>query len=316
MFSHFDTTAIKEHERIDYWMQAICRFYPHASGQRPNRLPFSAQLERTVLGSVEVSEICCSPLRYERRIQDLRSDESEDMLISYMLEGNASLEQGGRHASLEQGDIAMYDAARPFTYDFSSPYRMLLTKVPRRVLLSRIPDAERLTAIRISGRSQIGALASSVLRSAVSIDVPKDTISSNRLGISMVDILASAIEMELSEHSDIGGRQAQLLSKAKKYIQANLDEPDLNLETISQALHVSARTLSRAFTSENTTVIKWLWKERLEAGYTALSEGRATQVFEVAHGCGFTSGSHFSRLFKERYGVLPNTLLRNNQQPH
>lgn len=316
MFSYVDTTAIKDHEKIEYWMQTICRFYPHATSQRPNKHPFSAQLERTVLGSVELSKINCSAIRYERRMQDLRADESEDMLVSYMLEGSATLEQGGRIAILKAGDIAMYDAARPFTYDFSSAYHMLLAKVPRRVLLSRIPEAERLTAICIPGRSQVGALASTVLRSAVTVDAPMDAVASNRLGISMIDILASVIEMELNTHADLGGRQTQLLKKAKKYIHAHLDEPDLDLETISMALHVSTRTLSRAFSSENTTVIKWLWQERLEAGYSALSEGRATQVFDIAQGCGFTSGSHFSRMFKEKYGVLPNTFLRNDRQHH
>ena len=210
----------------------------------------------------------------------------------------------------------MYDAARPFVYDFSRPYRMLLAKMPRRVLLSRLPDAERLTAIRIAGTSPLGALASNVLRAAVTIDVPQDTAASNRLGTSVVDILASAIEMELDTHCDLRDRQAQLLRKAKAFIRAHVDETDMNIETIAQALHVSPRTLSRAFASEGTSVIKWLWRERLEVSYSTLSEGRGTQVLDVAAGCGFTSGSHFSRMFKATYGVLPHTFLRTAAHSH
>ncbi|MEY2874958.1 MAG: hypothetical protein RLZZ373_2329, partial [Pseudomonadota bacterium] len=100
MVSHFDTTHICERERVDYWVQLVCRFYPHAAGRRLKDAPFAAQLERTVLGAVEVSDIRCSALRYERRMQDLRADESEDLLVSYMLEGEAQLEQCGRVATL------------------------------------------------------------------------------------------------------------------------------------------------------------------------------------------------------------------------
>jgi hypothetical protein len=39
-----------------------------------------------------------------------------------MLEGRAQLEQGGRLAVQERGDIVLYDAAREFVYDFTSPY--------------------------------------------------------------------------------------------------------------------------------------------------------------------------------------------------
>lgn len=61
-------------------------------------------------------------------------------------------------------------------------------------------------------------------------------------------------------------------------------------------------------------MIRWLWKERLATSYATLSEGRATQVTDVALGCGFASGSHFSRMFKSTYGLLPHTMLRNSGQ--
>jgi AraC family transcriptional activator of tynA and feaB len=316
MVNRFDTTPLNDRERVDHWMDIIRRYFPHAAGQRVDAQSFSAQLQRTVLGPVELSDIRCSQIRYERRTQEVRTDAAEEMLVSYMLEGEARLEQGGRVANLGAGDIALYDAARPFVYDFGSPYRMLLAKVPRRVLLSRLPDAERLTAIRISGASKVGSLASTVLSSAVAIDVPQDTVASIRLGTSMVDILASAIEMELDAQGDLRDRQAQLLKKAKDYIRAHLDDTELDVDQVALALHVSTRTLSRAFASEGISVIKWLWQERLETSYVTLSEGRATQVLDVVAGCGFSSRSHFSRLFKARYGVLPHTFLRLPSTSH
>ena len=95
-------------------------------------------------------------------------------------------------------------------------------------------------------------------------------------------------------------------------MQAHLEDPDLDVESIAHALNVSQRTLSRAFAAERTTVIRYLWKLRLDAGHIALREGRVNRVLDIALGCGFASASHFSRMFKGTYGVLPHTLLRGN----
>ena len=89
MINRIDTTPILDRERMEYWMQVVCRYYPQASGRRPDSMPFSAQLERTVLGPIEVSDIRCCALRYERKMQDLRADSSEDFLVSYILDGEA-----------------------------------------------------------------------------------------------------------------------------------------------------------------------------------------------------------------------------------
>lgn len=305
---------MREQDRFDYWHDLICRLFPRASGLRRDERPFLAHLERNVLGPVEVSDISCSALRWDRARLDQRLDQNEVFLFSLMLEGRARLEQGGRVAVQEPGDFVLYDAAQPFTYDFPQNYRFLLAKIPRRAMLSRLPHAERLTAVTVASATPLGGLAANMMRTVATLDAPKEASTSAKIGTSLVDLLSAAIEMELCARKELCDRQAALLERAKVYMRVRLDEPDLDVERIANALHVSARTLSRAFSVEGTTVIRWLWKERLEAGYNALREGRALQVTDAALGSGFTSGSHFTRMFKSTYGVLPHTLLRGAEQ--
>jgi AraC-like DNA-binding protein len=314
MVTRYDATLLREQDRFAYWHEVICRLFPRAAGRRGDELTFAAHLDRSVLGTVEVSDISCNALRYDRARHDMQVDQSDDFLLSLMLQGDAQLEQGGRVAVQGPGEIVLYDAARPFVYDFPQTYRMLLAKIPRRAMLSRLPDAERLTAVTVGSKTPLGSLAASMLHTAASLDLPADASTAAKVGASLVDILSAAIEVELSGRKELCDRQAGLLKRAKDYMHARLDEPDLDVDGIANALHVSPRTLSRAFAFEGTTVIRWLWRERLEASYTALKEGRATQVSDVALGCGFTSGSHFSRIFKSTYGVLPHTLLRGTER--
>jgi AraC family transcriptional regulator, positive regulator of tynA and feaB len=311
MNTQFDSSKFDDKDRLSYWHEVIGRLFCRATGKRVDDMPFSANLNQNFIGKVEVSDIQCNAMRYNRVSQDLRIDQSEDFLLSMMLEGSAEITQGGRIASQDCGDLVLYNAAQPFIYDFPKPYRMLLAKIPRAMLSSRLRNADGLTAVRVSCTSPLGSLAGSMMRSVASISLPKSDAVSAKVGSSLVDILAAAIEFESANQSDFLNRHSNLLKRAKTYIKNNLEDSELDVDKIANAVYVSSRTLSRAFASEGTTVMKWLWQERLQTGYALLSEGGAGLVTDVAFGCGFTSGSHFSRLFKSSFGVLPNSLIKS-----
>ena len=96
----------------------------------------------------------------------------------------------------------------------------------------------------------------------------------------------------------------------KQFLLRNLDQTDLTVQSISAAVHVSPRTLNRLFAAEGTTVIRWLWQQRLSASHAVLIKGQIKQVSQVALSFCFTNLSHFSRAFKQAYGLSPQQLLR------
>ena len=100
------------------------------------------------------------------------------------------------------------------------------------------------------------------------------------------------------------------VEKVKQFLLRNLDRTDLTVESISAAVHVSPRTLNRLFAAEGATVIRWLWQQRLAASHAELIKGQVKQVSQVALRFGFTNLSHFSRAFKQAYGLPPQQLLR------
>jgi len=100
--------------------------------------------------------------------------------------------------------------------------------------------------------------------------------------------------------------------RIKAYIHDHLRDPDLNLDHIAAALVCSKRYLHMAFAGEGLTIEKYLWTERLERCRQDLESaaGSALTVTEIAFSWGFNSSSHFSRLFKQRFGLPPSLLLR------
>jgi len=316
MATRFDASTVKDTERYAYWHDVLFRFFCRAESERLNDRAFNASLAWSPFGCLEVSDIRCEALRYERSTGILRSAPNDDFLVSVLLEGEGRLSQQGRFAKQLPGDLVVYDGAQGFVYEFPQPYRMILLKIPRRALLSRVADAERLTSVVIRGDSALGSLAGSMIRHTAAVELPGDTSAAARVGASLIDVLAATMETELTGRERACDRHVALLNRAKDYIRAHLDDPDLDLDSVANAIYVSPRTLNRLFASEGTPVMRWLWKERLERSHRALTEGRAGQVTEVALTYGFKSMSHFSRTFKEAYGVAPHTVLRAPSEGH
>jgi len=111
----------------------------------------------------------------------------------------------------------------------------------------------------------------------------------------------------------LGNSEKPLPQKIKDFIAANLHDPDLSIDAIAVALNCSKRYLHMAFASEGTTIARYIWMARLENCRRDLERARRGTVTDIAFSWGFNSSSHFSRLFKERFGISPSRLLQDHR---
>ena len=85
---------------------------------------------------------------------------------------------------------------------------------------------------------------------------------------------------------------------------------DLSLDEMEKYPGRSLTTFKRDFKKiANTTPQKWIIRKRLEAAHNMIiNDGR--KVKEVLFDVGFKNMSHFSRLYKETYGIAPSFNLK------
>jgi AraC-like DNA-binding protein len=104
-----------------------------------------------------------------------------------------------------------------------------------------------------------------------------------------------------------GPMRTTLRERAKAYIGRHIREADLSVDKIAAALGCSKRYLHLVFNAGEETVSEYVWRQRLEGCRAELSDPafRLT-LTEIAYAWGFNSSAHFSRAFKERYGVPPS----------
>jgi AraC-like DNA-binding protein len=126
------------------------------------------------------------------------------------------------------------------------------------------------------------------------------------------DQLINAVGFLLAaRHKTPSRRSAEaIVSRAKAYISQHLGVEDLDAEKIAAAVNVSVKHLQRLFRSEGESPMRHLWQVRLAHAERLLRAGgpEAASVQEIAWQCGFSTAAHFSRVFKQRYGVSPGSI--------
>lgn len=307
---NYSTEALTERQRPEYWNEVVCKHCVLADSTIESPRKFIGKYAAKSIDDIEISWMSSPRHVWEREATHMRKDSNEAFLLTLMESGVGHLSQSGRSTQVNNGDIALYDAERRFTYDVT-PESVLLLRIPRKQLLYRAPLAERYTAVRFTPDKPITGLLASMLREAASANFTEDLPAGvqKQFAASLLDLLAATIQVQMAGCDPEADERERRLQRVKQYIESQLDDPLLTVDRIASALNMSERTLTRLFAHSGSTPMRWVWQRRLEAAYCALKEGRARQVTVAAFRNGFNDVAHFSRLFKLSYGHSPKDLL-------
>jgi len=338
----FSTATVDQRSQLSYWREVICATFvrldlerlgaeqrgpgPRGTGPRgtrprgpePGARPaagFRAEVTAQGLGRLQLATIVSEPHAVFRSPAMIRRSPEDDFMVNLAMRGPARVAQDGREAILGPGDFTVHDSARPCRIACPDPFTLVVLKVPRDLFASHCSLPRGATATAISGQRGAGALFSSVLRGLPerAQGVPPGAMA--QVGINALELLASVLsDLAGGARSAAVPREAQLL-RARRFITDHLGDPDLSPTTVAEALGLSVRYLHLLFQEESTSPFRWILQRRLELAARLLADpGQASRsITGIAFGVGFKDSSHFSRAFKDRYGVGPRDYRRHHR---
>ena len=110
------------------------------------------------------------------------------------------------------------------------------------------------------------------------------------------------VQQPLTEKEDI------FLTKFRDFIEKNLSDSDLGVETIGAELGLSRVQLYRKIKAlTGLSPVELLRTARLQKGRQLLERTDKT-ISEVAYEVGFTAPSYFTKCFKDEFGISPSDL--------
>jgi AraC-like DNA-binding protein len=101
------------------------------------------------------------------------------------------------------------------------------------------------------------------------------------------------------------------------YLRQHLREPSLTPKRIAAANHISVRQLYKLWSTEETSLNDWVLRERLEAARTELAAPDLLHftIEAISRRSGFIDSSHFSRRFRNAYGMTPREWRLSQTRP-
>ncbi|MFF4347210.1 helix-turn-helix domain-containing protein [Streptomyces sp. NPDC001530] len=237
---------------------------------------------------------------------------SEFLYLRMHISGAATISHKGTQVSMEPGDLVFYDHDRPHAVQSDGDCQVTVFRVSRRHLGVSEPELRHVVGVPVRGGEGVGALVSVILSSLADEEEFHGSRIGDRLARSAVDMLAVLVMELLTEGTrretayaaDVG---TETLARIRAFIEEHLMDPDLSPRSIADAHHISVRYLHKLFENEGTTVSQWVRQRRLEFCRHDLgrSSHRKLTVAAVARRWGFRSASHFSRVFRDAYGMSP-----------
>jgi len=293
-------------ERIGYWEHAIAGVLLPMRGRHRGAGDFRAEMVAGTIGAVRVAQASTQQGECLRTPGLIRQIDPDVYQVDVVCTGEVVAEQNGRQVRLGAADIAFVDPTRPVRY-VSTASTHVSVLFPR-VMLPLPADAlARLAPVHIPGNRGTGALVSTLTR-----ELPRHldecrTREAVRLGTAVVDLLGTALAARLDRDLHGDDQTRALLTHIYAYVDANLGDRDLSPASIAAAHHVSRRYLHKLFQPEPTTIAGWIRQRRLDRCRRDLLDPslRERPVAAIGSRWGLPDAAHFSRIFKNAYGLPP-----------
>lgn len=233
--------------------------------------------------------------------------EQPSLLISLHREGAAYVSQDGRESEVGPGDMFLIDPTRPFSIETGEIFTTSLY-VARSAVRALIPEIDSFTSIAIPTDSGPAALFRAFFDELFRIAPQLDARAADRVVDTVPFVLATALgSIDVGDHVAPNRTQAAHKQRVLRFIRENLQDPELNPAKIAQGVGLSSRYIYDLFADEPVALMRRVWRERLERCRNELTNPQMaeTSIGEIAFNWGFSDTAHFSRVFRQQFGLTP-----------
>lgn len=307
MSTIFSTEMVPAEKRASYWRDVVGKAFVPLSCDIGTPGSFRGWIKQSALANLHVVELRCDAHSARRTPLHISGQIDECFLVAFQTAGQGVFEQDGRVAVVDPGDFFLCDSSRPYELSFHDDFRQTVLVLPANQVRAQLPDADDLTAIAVGAAYGSGQLVEPVVRTLEAAETLGP--AAGALADAVLSIIVAGLRTlpaaRARGHSELTRFH---IDRARQYAMTQLHDPTLNAARIAGAVGLSTAHLHRLFQREPQSLSQWIWTERLEVCKRHLSApamlGRS--LSSIAFAAGFNSAAHFSRSFRQRYGLSPS----------
>ncbi len=306
------TNSVSRKDRFAFWREAVCETYVMLDCRSEHSEGFSGEILLNRLSRLSTSFVSGDQQLVQRRKRDISRSSEESFLVSLQLARDGVISQCGRQAHLKPGDFTLYSSTDRYSIDLPDSFRQLVVQIPRDELIHRLPTADLLTGIRVSGKSALGSVINdSVLRLVSTIDQSSDTVQ-QCIQDSIIDLFVTGLASLQETKYELSRPEQQIILRADAIIHANLHKPDFDREALARAMGMSVRRLSEIYQNDKRSISATIRDMRISKVAADLKDHRYLNqtIGDIAFRWGIENPQRLIRNFKDRYDMTPREFRR------
>jgi AraC-like DNA-binding protein len=300
------STGLTPRKQIQCWTDALTDLCGQFDVDPLDASSFEGRIKYATVSRLKLCQIETSQHRIAHTISRAKLSEHPFVKIHFQTYGVSYFEQDGRRIDVMPGDCLAYDVSCPHEIVSPALTRHEVVIVPKDLLQERGFRLAKMSPRKLSARSGTGRIAYDFVHAT--FDEASKLSPSNASGVadSLIDLLLLPLR-EADAMFDRVGPEAMYV-RAQGFIREHLRDPDLSIDQISAALGCTKRYLHMLFSDRGMTVSDYIWNARLQHCRHELETHGGKTITDVAFSWGFSSSSHFSRVFRRYFGVVPSSI--------
>ena len=302
----WSTAGVSPSDKTDIWESVLSSSYRH--WQVPKKLPatFYAHVKQYDLSGAGLIKTICDPCSGRRLKPQIRHDGDLYVGVQLTTQGRERFKMGDSGIEVKAGDLVVWTTDMEVEFKVLEQLHKVTLMIPWTLLREHLPDRKVfLAGGKIESSSGIGSLLAVHL---LTLSNQMGSFSSRQVSTvsrTTLEFLGMALADQQPMASFDSG--AAMLHRVQEFILHHLHEDDLTPVKIAAGNRISLRYLHMLFHRSGTTLSCWIQDRRLIKCREALVDvayGRQ-RIADIAYRWGFISTSHFSRVFKDKFGVPP-----------
>lgn len=292
-------------EAFQQWSETVATVY-EIDVARDDVADFRFGFSAWHFGSLVLGVSETDTIKFWRSPQTIARSGIDHYLVQVYEEGSFGSSVEGKDMVVDKGDVWIVDLSRPVSNSQVS-FRSTNLAIPRSILAPLLKNPDSLHGLKLSKDSPTGGLLSRYLTDLskeAKMMTPDEAAS---VAQSTVHLIAGCAGPSI-DAADLArdGISAALLQRIKTGVEAELANPNLNVDYLCGKFAVSRATLYRLFRAHDG-VNAYIRQRRLARCFQEFSNPQKVpkRISEIAEKWGFSNESSFSRAFRQTFGLSP-----------
>lgn len=292
-------------KRGEWWENVVCEEFVPLDVQVSGHVldsGFTASARRHSIDDLSLVELNCDPCEGARTAAHVSDADSDAVVLIAVLSGCEALTRAGETTLVSAGDAVLWDTRNQAEFEVLESVRTVNLLIPRAALAE--VSGRRWPAF--GGALERGSPSVRLLVSYLSIladsldELPQSAVTAARNAA--LELFDGAVGR--GSRADEAFGSTSLRAAIDVWIDSRLIDPSLSLTTVAAAHSVSVRTVQRVFEMSGETFNGTVRARRLARARDELCCANNSITSIASQWC-FADASHFSRLFKARFGCSP-----------